>query len=98
MKPKMIGKHVYRHLKLVIVFTIIYWIAGQIQEYYEVKILDNNGKETDKSAESISLFNAFYFSLVTQTTVGYGNHVPITKFTQVINTIQLLTIFGIYLL
>lgn len=86
------------HLKIVILFTFIYWIAGKIEEYCDLKVLDDDGNETTELIQAISLFDAFYFSLVTQTTVGYGRISPESKLTQMLNALQLLTIFGIYLI
>jgi hypothetical protein len=80
------------HLILVFVFGILYWLAGFVETYYQIKSVD-----TDTYIQPIGLFDAFYFSLVTQTTVGYGNVFPQTRFAQVINIIQLIGILYIYI-
>ena len=85
------------HLKIILLFSILYWIANQIETKYNMKVLDDSGNTTDKPVKPVTFFNAFYFSLVTQTTVGYGKTTPSTKITQVINIMQLLSIFGVYL-
>ena len=86
------------HLKIIILFTFLYWIGGKIEKHYNLKIIDENGQETDKYVIPISLYDALYFSLATQTTVGYGKNTPPSRVTQTINIFQLLSIFGIYLL
>ena len=85
------------HFKIIILFGILYWIGGKIEEYYGMKVIED-GEETDELITPISLFDAFYFSLVTQTTVGYGGMIPESRLTQVINIMQLLSIFGVYLI
>jgi len=84
------------HLKIIILFGVLYWIGGKIESYYGMKVIED-GEETDELINPISLFDAFYFSLVTQTTVGYGDTIPESRLTQVINIMQLLSIFGVYL-
>ena len=86
------------HIRIIIIFTILYWIAGKIEKLCNLKILDNDGRETDEYIIPITLFDAFYFSLVTQTTVGYGNIFPESRLTQIINAFQLISIFGVYLI
>ena len=44
--------------------------------------------------KEINLFDCFHFSLITQTTVGYGNMVPVEFYTKCVNILQLLTIFA----
>lgn len=80
------------HLILIFVFGILYWLAGFVETRYRMKSVD-----TDTFIQPIGLFDAFYFSLVTQTTVGYGNVFPQTRFAQVINIIQLIGILYIYI-
>ena len=41
------------------------------------------------------IFDCFYFSLVTQTTVGYGDIIPHTRFMRIINIFQMFSIYGI---
>lgn len=85
-------KHVRRqffinHIGLILLFTILYYLAEKI---YSEPQNDKNNK--------LTLFDWFHFSLVTQTTVGYGAIIPTTKILKIINTIQLLTIYGVVIL
>ena len=47
------------------------------------------------SHKHFSLMSCMHFSLVTQTTVGYGNIIPISRSSIITNSIQLLSIFFI---
>ena len=75
---------------IVIFFTIAYYTANHIERRFKM-----TNEFTGKKIEALSLFDAFYFTLITQTTVGYGNIHPPSKITQVINILQLLTIYKV---
>ena len=77
---------------VVIIFTILYWLVRKIETHYKIK-----SSETNKEVEPINLFDAFYFSLLTQTTVGYNNVLPRTILTRLTNIIQLMSILFIYI-
>lgn len=72
------------HFTLIIFFTLSYYIGS----YMDVKYYNPYKKP-------FSLFDSFYFSLVTQTTVGYGHILPTDVITKIINIIQLLSIYGV---
>ena len=79
-----IHSSVISHFALILIFTLSYYIGSHIDvKYY------------DSTKTPFSLFDSFYFSLVTQTTVGYGHILPTDYITKLINTIQLLSIYGV---
>lgn len=88
--------HMSRHLILVIFFAILYWICGKIESHYKMNVLDKSGIHTREKVIPLTLFRSFYFSLITQTTVGYGHHPSPTLLSQFINMLQLLSIIGVY--
>lgn len=77
-------------MSIVFIFTIAYYITSRIEE--RLGLIDNY---TGKKITPLSLFDAFYFTLVTQTTVGYGSLYPPSKLSQTINILQLLTVYKI---
>jgi hypothetical protein len=70
------------------VFSFIYYVIYQ----YDKKSF------TDRNKITYNLFDFFYFSLVTQTTVGYGSMVPTSSLSKVVNAIQLMTIYSIFVI
>ena len=88
---------IHSHLILVVIFAILYWISGKIERYFEMNFIDEYGRETDKKVIPMSFFRCLYFSLITQTTVGYGHHDPPTFISETVNVLQLLSILGVYL-
>ena len=85
------------HFILVIIFSLLYWISSFFEVYYKLPILDNRGNYTQKKAQPIGFYQCFYFSLITQTTVGYGYHPSITLVSKGINVLQLFSIILLYL-
>lgn len=82
----------WTHIKVILVFSVLYWLGGILELYYEMKTL-----ETNEYIKPMNMFDAFYFSLVTQTTVGYGNVLPKSRLSQAINIIQLFGLLLIYI-
>jgi len=78
-----------RHLILVFVFTILYFLSELLLTYEG---------EKDKIKEPMTILDCFHFSLVTQTTVGYGHIYPINNYSRIINIFQLLSIYGVFVL
>lgn len=84
-------KFIAHQLAVVLLFTALYYIGDLYVSYYEK---DAKGfKHSNK--KRLTLFDYFRFSLITQTTVGYGEMSASHTITEIINTIQLLTIYGI---
>ena len=88
---------IYSHLILVVIFAILYWISGKIERYFDMNFIDEYGRETEKKVIPMSFFRCLYFSLITQTTVGYGHHDPPTIISETVNILQLLSILVVYL-
>ena len=96
---------IIRQLQVVIAFAFFYWLAGHFHKQYpdydpviKPKIgeieSEKERKEMEKEYIPWSFAESFYFSLVTQTTVGYGDMVSHTRISRIINVLQLLTIYG----
>lgn len=83
---------VFKNLLFCLFFAILYWMHSYFYEYIKKQDFEY------EKFKPINLFDAFYFSLVTQTTVGYGFTLPRTKILRIINTIQLLSIYTILLI
>ena len=82
------AKFIIRHLALVLFFTILY--------FFSERLLTQEGKKDDIK-DPMSLLECFHFSLVTQTTVGYGHAYPTNIYSRIINMVQLLTIYGVFI-
>ena len=73
---------------IVLFFTILYYIN---ETYFENKSLESL---SFKDNSEITFFNCLHFSLVTQTTVGYGNFSAVKPVSKVINVCQLFCVLG----
>ncbi len=58
------------HLTAVITFALLYWFQDNLMSNYPILMKNIGMGETDPPADSIYYW--LWFSLVTQTTVGYG--------------------------
>lgn len=89
-----------QHTLLIIFFAAVYYFT----HLYIIKTSHNKDgglvrtQEDKHKGTSISFFDCLRFSLVTQTTVGYGALVPTHSVTQIINVVQLMTIYGVIIL
>src|SRR3954463_12683418 len=61
------------YLMLGLIWTIAYWL---VDELIPGAFVFNTSTVTKERMEG---FNAFYFSFVTPTTVGYGDIIPVSK-------------------
>ena len=77
-----------RHFISVLVFAILYYIAYHYIEH---------AYDKDKSHQ-LSFFEFLYFSLTTQTTIGYGDIIPTHYITKAIAALQLITVISIIIL
>ena len=73
-----------KHIIVIIMFTFIYYFANRLAVMHKIE------------KKNINLFDSLHFSLVTQTTVGYGKNFTSNLYTKIANIIHLLTIYGIY--
>ena len=84
-----------RHITIVLIFSILYYtIAYYYGEtaFSRITTVDSNTPHKNQEQNNkMSMLDCLYFSLVTQTTVGYGHIVPTHTISKVINILQLLT-------
>jgi hypothetical protein len=79
----------------VLLFSILYYLSSN---YLETNgFVDTYFPKTD-AVNQISYLDCLHFSLVTQTTVGYGRFEPNGKISKIINMFQLLSIVIIFFL
>jgi hypothetical protein len=83
------------HMILVYVFATVYWILHEyVTNKTALRYIHNQPGKQDTQSE-FTWLDYFYFSIVTQTTVGYGDIVTVHPFARVANIIQLLTVYGV---
>lgn len=69
------------HILFIILFTFVYhWLSHQSTEHF---------------GRPLNLFNSLYFSMITQTTIGYGDIVPVSDVAKVVCMGQMLTLAGL---
>ena len=78
---------IVEHLLVIAIFAVLYYVGSMFAS-----------EEGKKKTSRLSFFDAFYFSLVTQTTVGYGDIAPVNKISKTICIFQLLSIMGIFVI
>ncbi|BBM00434.1 potassium channel family protein [Microbulbifer sp. GL-2] len=79
----------YAYLANIITFTLIYWLFNLIDH-----------ASSSSHSEEIGLFESFYFSVVTATTLGYGDIKPtdwIGQLSTIVEVLFSIVIFGIFL-
>lgn len=70
-----------KHVLFIIVFTgIYYWLSQQSTYHF---------------GRPLPLLDSLYFSMITQTTIGYGDIVPISDTAKIICMGQMLTLAGL---
>ena len=75
----------------VLLFSILYYLSSNYLE--KTGFVDTYNKS---KTEAISYFDCLHFSLVTQTTVGYGRFEPYGTISRIINVFQLISIVVIF--
>jgi hypothetical protein len=75
--------YMIRHLFIVFMFALSYYIVS-------------NYIDTDIKREPLNPLDCFYYSLATQTTVGYGDISAKTPVMKIATIMQLLTIYGVF--
>ena len=82
------SKYIIVNISLVIVFAVLYYCSNYIDKNKGIKELHDSDQ-----TNHITFSQAFGYSLITQTTVGYTVFIPMTSYTKNINMVQLLSIF-----
>jgi hypothetical protein len=102
---KLKSNYFIHHMSIVLIFSLLYYLSSIFIEDSIIKRGQRIISDDDTNDEpykyrdvGLSFWDCLYFSLVTQTTVGYGDIVMTHYFTRIINFIQLLTIFGVFVI
>ncbi len=82
-----------KHIIAILVFAIVYFGLYLKDKRHFVSVKNDNN--TRPESIEMSFLDCFYFSLVTQSTVGYGDIVPVSETAKLINIMQIFSIFGI---
>ena len=67
-----------------LLWTVAYWLVDQLDP-------GAFAFNTNEGRQSISGFNAFYFSFVTLSTVGYGDITPVSKVARMLAAMEAMT-------
>ena len=73
------------YLMLGLMWTMAYWLVDQLTPGGAFAFNPNTGKESMKG------FNAFYFSFITLSTVGYGDITPVSKMARWLAAMEAMT-------
>jgi hypothetical protein len=73
------------YLMLGVMWTMAYWLVDQLTPGGAFAFSTNTGKS------SMSGFNAFYFSFITLSTVGYGDITPVSRIARWLAAMEALT-------
>ena len=77
---------------------VMYHVLGMLAFatiYYIIHKYIDNAFQYNKDNGDLNILDFFYFSLVTQSTVGYGDITPIHKLPRIICMMQILLIYAI---
>ena len=77
-------------------FSILYYLSSNYLE--DAGFVDTYFKSKPEEITPLSYFDCLHFSLVTQTTVGYGRFEPYGTISRIINIFQLISIVFIFLI
>jgi ion channel len=72
------------YLMLGLLWTVAYWLVDQLSP-------GAFAFNTNAGAQSIRGFNAFYFSFITLSTVGYGDITPVSKVARMLAAMEAMT-------
>jgi hypothetical protein len=73
------------YLMLGLMWTIAYWLVDQLTPGGAFSFNTNTGKQ------SMNGFNAFYFSFITLSTVGYGDITPVSRIARWLAALEAMT-------
>lgn len=78
----------------------LYWLYGEVFVcivlfaivHFCVRVVDDGAYKRNSADESLGtkFLDSFYFSLVTQSTVGYGDSVPLSPTAKIVSSLQIL--------
>lgn len=81
-------KFLIRHISSIFIFAILYYISHYYVESKGFKTLVD--KEQDK--KHYSFWEILYFSIGTQTSIGYGDIYPTHTTTKILTALQMLSV------
>ena len=81
LKGKSVGTFIILQVLIMILFSIIYWVLA---------MNDNHFKGLNSESP---LVDFLYYSITTQTTVGYGDITPISRTTKILAMMQMTVIY-----
>jgi len=85
----------FKHLLIVIFFALAYYASDHFERHRHKDITQDSHYDGHSLLHAkSSLFDYFYFSLITQTTVGYSQDVPLYRSTKLVNVLHLMTILA----
>jgi len=73
------------YLMLGLMWTMAYWLVDQLTPGGAFAFNTNTGKQSMKG------FNAFYFSFITLSTVGYGDITPVSRIARWLAAMEAMT-------
>ena len=75
----------------IVFYSLLYYLCCVSKDFYYRKknLLPIQNDETSYS--TISYFDLLYFSIITQTTVGYGDIIPYSRKSKTLVVLQILT-------
>ena len=85
---------IYYNLITVVSFGVIYYILQFVDKPPFVSNQAIQDQHVHKSKQ-FTLIECIHFSLVTQTTIGYGGMIPLSNACVLVNSVQLFSIFWI---
>ena len=87
-----------QHMLLIVLFAFAYYFAHIYIKHIHNRRSLIHPDEHKHNDTLITFFDCLRFSLITQTTVGYGSLIPTHTITKYINFIQLMTIYGVIII
>jgi hypothetical protein len=81
------------HILSILLFSLLYFIVYQ----FDSKAFMKNGTITDETQNKLSILDIIQYTIVTQTTIGYGNITANSFYCKILNVLQMLFIYGVFL-
>lgn len=92
MRVQRATRFIFINLACALIFGILYYLVQFVEDnaFYEP---EEGKKLGDIQTKKYSLLRCVHFSLVSQTTIGYGGFVPFGPLASTINSLQMICIF-----